>query len=91
MSTTRQIINDLIQASFVPSLKVDTIIESHVSKLEAELTKNRDAAGAMAHIIMEAGIVPGEFPKCRCDECRSVAISMDEAGYLSHVKDRWWR
>lgn len=44
----------------------------------------------LAHVIIEHGIVPGAQGFCRCDQCRRVAQSMDNAGYLSRVSDRWW-
>lgn len=45
---------------------------------------------AMAHLIVEAGIVPGVDPPCRCDACRGQAKQMANAGYLAEVTDRWW-
>lgn len=50
----------------------------------------KDLANAMAHLIVANGIVPGCSASCRCDECRLVAIAMDEAGYLDRIHDRWW-
>lgn len=56
-----------------------------------EINRFRDEACAMAHVIVEAGIVPGvDFP-CRCDECRLVAKKMDDAGYLDATTDKWWQ
>ena len=53
----------------------------------------RDLACASAHVIIEAGIVPGVSYPCRCDECCMVARRMDDAGYLDDVPepDRWWK
>ena len=51
------------------------------------LEDKRDEAWALAHVLVEEGVYP---QSCRCDQCRSVAVQMDEAGYLNRVKDRWW-
>lgn len=47
-------------------------------------------AFAMGHLIIEAGIAPGIDTHCRCEDCRMVAQSMADAGYLDSVSDRWW-
>jgi hypothetical protein len=47
-------------------------------------------AQAFAHVIIEAGVIPGISAACRCEECRLTAQKMDEAGYLDFVEDRWW-
>ena len=52
--------------------------------------KRIDQSSAAAHVIIEAGVIPGIDYPCRCQECLSVAVSMDDAGYLERVKDRWW-
>lgn len=57
---------------------------------EQRLAKAEETAMASAHLIVEAGIVPGVNVDCRCDECRLVAAKMDAAGYLRRVTDRWW-
>lgn len=61
-----------------------------IGQQRGEINRLRDRAIAMSHVIVEAGIVPGIDYPCRCDECRSVAVGMAEAGYLDNVKDRWW-
>ena len=53
-------------------------------------TEADDFGSAAAHLIVESGIVPGVTTSCRCSECKMIAKKMDEAGYLSRVKDRWW-
>ena len=45
---------------------------------------------AMAHLIVEAGIIPGDDDMCRCEQCKMVAISMADAGYLDNIEDKWW-
>lgn len=55
-----------------------------------KIEKRLDEADACAHVIIEAGVIPGISYSCRCDECRLVAKSMDEAGYMDGVHDRWW-
>jgi hypothetical protein len=64
-------------------------LRQYVLWLSGELDHQRDIADRQAHVIVEAGVVPGEY--CRCEACRSVAVAMDAAGFLEHVKDRWWR
>ena len=49
-----------------------------------------ELAMATAHVLIEAGVIPGVNVDCRCDECRLVAQAMDEAGYMDRVQDRWW-
>lgn len=49
-----------------------------------------DLAGSMAHVIVQHGVIPGVADTCRCEECRSVALSMTQAGFLDHIDDRWW-
>jgi hypothetical protein len=55
-----------------------------------EIHRIIDERDAMAHVIVEAGVVPGISYPCRCEYCRSVAKSMAEAGYLNRVNDKWW-
>jgi len=45
---------------------------------------------ATAHLLIEAGVVPGVSVPCRCEKCKLVAESMDDAGYMDDVRDRWW-
>lgn len=54
------------------------------------LEQQSKLGAASAHLIVEAGIVPGITCSCRCEECRMVAQAMAEAGYLDRIKDRWW-
>jgi len=53
-------------------------------------TERKKLADAMAHVVVEAGVVPGVSYGCRCEQCRLVAKSMDDAHYMDHVKDQWW-
>lgn len=57
---------------------------------DAEIEQLRAERDAMAHVTVEAGVVPGEDDGCRCEECRAVAVKMADAGYLERVTDRWW-
>jgi hypothetical protein len=59
-------------------------------KTQEKLRHVREEHAAACHVIIEAGVIPGISYPCRCMECRTVAIRMDEAGYLDNVKDRWW-
>lgn len=59
-------------------------------QVEAELSQQRGKAVAAAHVIIEAGIVPGVDSSCRCELCRAVAKAMAELDILADVKDRWW-
>lgn len=61
-----------------------------IANQRSEINRLMDSRNAMSHVIVEAGIVPGIDYRCRCDECRAVAVGMAEAGYLDHVTDRWW-
>ena len=65
-------------------------IERDHTRTVAALHKAQDAAQHAAHVIIEAGVVPGT--SCRCWECRTVAIGMADAGYLRGVPEaeRWW-
>ena len=65
----------------------------HPMKLLSEqLEEVRETRNAMAHVIVEAGVVPGkDSTDCRCEECRHVAELMAEAGYLERVQDKWWK
>ena len=62
-----------------------------IIELNEKYKKAADKGLAMAHVIVEAGIVPGVDYSCRCGECCDQANALDEAGYLDHVKDRWWK
>lgn len=53
-----------------------------------EVERQRRSADIAAHVVVESGYIPGDG--CRCEMCREVAVRMSDAGYLSHVKDRWW-
>jgi hypothetical protein len=61
-----------------------------IQKIRENLAKQQDMANAMAHVLIEDGVVPGVSDHCRCDECKLVAVSMAEAGYLDRVTDKWW-
>jgi hypothetical protein len=59
--------------------------------LEVErLKSSSELADYSAHLIVEAGLIPGIDPTCRCEQCREVARRMAEAGYLDRIGDRWW-
>jgi len=80
----------------------DQIIQSQgeeIERLEAELAASRkererlrDTANTTAHVIVEAGVIPGIDYPCRCDECKVTAQAMDDAGYMDRIKaaERWW-
>ena len=56
-----------------------------------ELDRRLQESDDFAHLIVKEGIIPGKWESdCRCDQCRRVAVLMDEAGYLNRVSDRWW-
>lgn len=61
-----------------------------IDKLRKQNNYLADSAGANAHVIVEHGVIPGYGDSCRCEECRAVAISMDDAGYLDRICDQWW-
>jgi hypothetical protein len=65
---------------------------ARIEKLQAELTTVRAESHAAAHVIIEAGLVPGLDLElaCRCEQCKLVATRMAEAGYLDDLDDRWW-
>ena len=53
--------------------------------------REREELGyASAHVLIESGVIPGITTNCRCEQCRLVAKSMAEAGYLDDMCDRWW-
>ncbi len=56
----------------------------------ADQAARNELGSASAHLIVEAGVIPGISCSCRCSECRMVAVAMAEAGYLDRVTDRWW-
>lgn len=66
---------------------VNKLNEQHAAIIK--LTEERDA---LSHVIIEGGIEPGISYSCRCEQCRTVAIDMNEVGYLNHIHsfDRWW-
>ena len=49
------------------------------------LTRERDEC---AHFIVEHADT--KVQHCRCDACRNVCRSMDEAGYMEDAEERWW-
>lgn len=61
-----------------------------IENQRAEINQRRDERDAMAHVIVEASVVPGISYPCRCEECRAVAKQMASAGYLDWVTDKWW-
>lgn len=61
-----------------------------IKEQRREINRLRDEAQAMEHTLLEAGVVPGINCACRCDDCRLVAKSMDAAGYMENVTDKWW-
>ena len=63
------------------------------AKIWPKPTKNDEFGRAAAHVIVVAGIIPGISTACRCEECRLVAIKLDDAGYVGNIMDksRWWR
>lgn len=65
-------------------------LRSRIAKLESERDSLRDRDCALAHVVLESCVTPGVSYSCRCDECRSVAKNLDEAGFLESEKDRWW-
>lgn len=54
--------------------------------------KSRNERDDNAHVIVEAGIIPGCDYHCRCDACRRVVKAMDEAGFICVLEtdERWW-
>jgi len=42
------------------------------------------------HVILKAGIIPGENGTCRCSRCMEVALSLYKEGCLDDVVDKWW-
>ena len=55
-----------------------------------ELNKlNSDSAVASAHVVIEHSDFPANA-KCRCEECKAIAIAMDDVGYADNIEDRWW-
>lgn len=67
-------------------------VQREMAGLRAEVSRYREQASELAHVVLEAGVVPGIRlgSGCRCDECRSVARQMASVGYLDGVEDRWW-
>lgn len=65
-------------------------LASTVASQAAEIERLTKEGCAMGHVIVEAGINPGIDYSCRCEECRFVAVKLDEAGFVDDVKDRWW-
>ena len=63
-------------------------IEEALEKGRTAIRDITDEMSAMAHVIVEHGVTPGDI--CRCEECCLVARKMDEAGYLIRTTDRWW-
>jgi hypothetical protein len=66
-------------------------LRAEYERLRAERDKYQNYANESAHVIVEAGVVPGVDYSCRCEQCRSIAQRMDEAGYLDRITDRWWK
>ena len=79
---------DRCRANIVAGQPFDDHMNSHRETDRKQ--RQTDIANANTHLIVEAGIIPGITCYCRCSECRLVAEAMDEAGYLTRVKDRWW-
>ena len=63
---------------------------STVEDLVAASIDLRVRGERLAHVLLEAGVIPGIDNPCRCDDCRMVAKEMAEAGYLNDCTDRWW-
>ncbi len=59
-------------------------------ELEKKLESKRDEALNSAHVLIQSGFIPGISSHCRCDQCKSTCIAMENAGYLDSVRDKWW-
>lgn len=60
-----------------------------VDRLGKKLSEKQDECQDMAHVIIEAGVIPGEDYSCRCEQCANVARGMHDAGYIRAL-DEWW-
>ena len=61
-----------------------------IDRLHEEIKRLTKEGCAMGHVIVEAGINPGIDYPCRCEECKLVAVKLDDAGFMDDVKERWW-
>lgn len=86
-----KLLNDLIGMSLKYRNERDILRQQRdTEKTRAELLQNE--CQASAHVIIVSGTCPGITSLCRCDECRMIAIKMDDAGYMDccGLHNRWW-
>jgi len=66
------------------------ILAHALKRVLTERDKLLDRVNMVEHLVVEAGIVPGIDPPCRCELCKRAAQGLANAGYLADVNDRWW-